>query len=148
MDTFKQIGSSLPSKASTLAPPPPSPIGKLNDSLIAERVTTLLSHYWTAGDDPAIRRLQIHDWLADLGEFPAAIVADACQRWRRTESKRPTIADLRKLCLEAMPVPKPRVSSGFTCSTPEQVKLYEARREEAYRLATEQRRQRQAAIEP
>jgi hypothetical protein len=75
-----------------------------------------------------------------LGEFPAAIVADACQRWRRTESKRPTIADLRKLCLEAMPAPKPRVPSGYTCSTREQVEMYEGRRQEAYRLAAEQRR--------
>jgi len=88
--------------------------GKLNDSLIAERVTTLLSHYWTAAEDERLRALQISDWLDDLGEFPAMIVADSCALWRRSyPGKRPTPGDIRQLCREVTPrkreAPKPMV---------------------------------------
>ena len=71
----------------------------LNDKLIAERITTLLSHYWTADDPPEIRALQMADWLDDLCEFPAPAVAKACETWRRTERKRPTPADIRSMVM-------------------------------------------------
>lgn len=99
MDNFRQAGSSLPQNRSMPAPRSPSPNAKLNDGLIAERVTTLLNHYWTAADDPAVRKLQIHDWLDDLSEFPAAWVAEACQEWRRSQSRRPLISNIRELCI-------------------------------------------------
>lgn len=40
------------------------------------------------------------DWLEDLAEFAAPHVAEACKEWRRTQSKRPTPADIRKLALQ------------------------------------------------
>jgi hypothetical protein len=40
------------------------------------------------------------DWVRDLGEFDPAIVEEACTRWRRTEARRPTPADIRRLCLD------------------------------------------------
>lgn len=40
------------------------------------------------------------DWLEDLCGFPAAIVAEACQRWRRENTRRPTPGDIRLACIE------------------------------------------------
>ena len=75
----------------------------LNSKLIAEQIFKLLSHYWTANEDNAIRNAQAQDWISDLKDYPASVVTDACTAWRRTEERRPTIAGLRKLCDERMP---------------------------------------------
>ncbi|MDE2097132.1 MAG: hypothetical protein KGL39_07790 [Patescibacteria group bacterium] len=61
-----------------------------------------------------VRALQVADWLEDLGEFAAADVAAACLEWRRSETKRPTIADIRKIILASKP-PR-RESSRSTVS--------------------------------
>lgn len=39
------------------------------------------------------------DWVDDLKGFGPEIVADACTDWRRTQSKRPTPADIRARCI-------------------------------------------------
>ena len=77
----------------------------INDRLILERITILMSHYWAADEPQAVRKAQLGDWLDDLREFSAVVVAGACQEWRRGQNRRPTIADIRKLCLEARPMP-------------------------------------------
>lgn len=59
-----------------------------------------MGHYWAADTPIEIRRELAHDWLDDLREFGPAIVSEACLRWRRTESRRPTPADIRKLAIE------------------------------------------------
>jgi hypothetical protein len=59
----------------------------------------LLSHYWTGNEDARLRREQIHDWLDDLGAFASSIVASAVTEWRQTQSKRPSPADIRTICL-------------------------------------------------
>jgi hypothetical protein len=57
-------------------------------------------HYWQADEPPAVRALQLEDWLEDLAEFGPAIVADACRQWRRKpNSRRPLPGDIRALCL-------------------------------------------------
>ena len=58
-----------------------------------------MSHYWLATEPEPVRRTQLEDWLEDLSEFSTAAVADACREWRQTKSKRPTPADIRKLCI-------------------------------------------------
>lgn len=68
--------------------------------MIAEQITRLLVHYWTADDDAVSRRAQIEDWIEDLAEFGPHAVADACTEWRRSSGKRPTPSDIRKLCRE------------------------------------------------
>src|SRR5260221_8727317 len=92
-----------PSKSSRPVPPSPSPAVPLNERLIAERISTLMSHYWTSDDAQEFRALQLADWLEDLCEFPAHIVATACRTWRQTQPRRPTIAEMRELCSSAMP---------------------------------------------
>lgn len=58
-----------------------------------------MAHYWTADESATVRREQTDDWIEDLAEFPAAVVVAACREWRRTQSRRPTPADIRLLCV-------------------------------------------------
>lgn len=68
-------------------------------------MSRLLSHYWTADDEPAARQAQIEDWIEDLVEFGPDIAAAACGEWRRRPGgKRPTPGDIRALCREFRPV--------------------------------------------
>jgi hypothetical protein len=67
----------------------------------AALIARLLNHFWTAADHPAVRQAQIEDWLDDLREFPYDDIRAACRDWRRTHTKRPTIAEIRNLCREA-----------------------------------------------
>ena len=59
-----------------------------------------MSHYWTADDPIESRREQLRDWVEDLIEFGSATTAEACREWRRTETRRPLPADLRRWCIE------------------------------------------------
>lgn len=71
-----------------------------NRTKIAGHITRLLAHFWAANEDSRLRAALAQDWLADLCEFSESVVADACQAWRRSESRRPTIADIRLRCIE------------------------------------------------
>lgn len=68
-----------------------------------EQIAMLLSHYWAANEDDALRRAQLRDWLNDLKDYPLQVVVDACSAWRRIEERKPTIAGIRKMCDERMP---------------------------------------------
>ena len=74
------------------------------EGAIAGEITRLMSHYWTANEDTRLRAALANDWLEDLRGFPAHVVANACVEWRRGQTRRPTIADIRKLCLEQRPI--------------------------------------------
>ena len=120
-------------------PPVSSQNEKLNDRLILERISTLLSHYWTANEDAALREAQLSDWLDDLGEFPAAVVKEAIAEWRRGQTKRPTPADIRSICKEMKPL---RLASAAPQITDEQpaernrrVQDYEDQRKRQWREA-------------
>ena len=60
--------------------------------------------------------MQIGDWLDDLERFPIPVVADACAEWRRTQTRRPTIANIFGLCREVVPREKPIALEGATSS--------------------------------
>lgn len=94
----RQPASSLEPQASSQT----SNERSVNARLILERVSVLLSHYWTTDEAPELRRLQMADWLADLEVFPASVVALAVTEWRRHNSRRPTPADIRGLCVLSM----------------------------------------------
>jgi hypothetical protein len=66
---------------------------------IAELISRLLVHYWTADDPVETRTVQFEDWLEDLGQFPPVTVEEACRQWRRSRRHRPTPSDIRWLCL-------------------------------------------------
>ena len=79
-----------------------SPSRKFSPEMLAElsaMTTRLMQHYWTGDDPVAARKAQIADWIEDLREFPLASVENALREWRQTQAKRPTIADIRKLCI-------------------------------------------------
>lgn len=60
---------------------------------------------------PAImREAQALDWLDDLREFGAEIVSVACMEWRRSQTKRPTPAEIRRLCIEEQNRQRERVA--------------------------------------
>lgn len=69
---------------------------------IAALVLRLLQHFWTAADPPEMRQAQMEDWIEDLREFGAELVADACREWRRRDdARRPTPGQIRALCIAA-----------------------------------------------
>jgi len=68
---------------------------------IAEQITRLLGHFATSAEPLAVRRLIAADWLEDLAEFTVPQVSWACREWRRTQSLRPTIAEIRRLACQA-----------------------------------------------
>lgn len=81
--------------------PPASPRrSPENVTMIAAEISRLMSHYWAANEDPRLRAAIAADWLDDLREFDAEWVRDACRDWRRSQAKRPTIADIRARCVD------------------------------------------------
>ena len=79
-----------------------------------------MSHYWAADEPQAVRKAQLADWIDDLREFPAAIVAQAVAEWRRAQSKRPAISDIRFICKEMTPPRRPTNAPLLTDERPEQ----------------------------
>jgi hypothetical protein len=67
---------------------------------VAAIVARLMSHYWAADDPEPIRKAQAEDWIADLFEFEIADIVAATTEWRRASTRRPTIADIRLLCIQ------------------------------------------------
>ena len=64
-------------------------------------IARLLLHFWTPQDlSDGARKAMAEDWLNDLREFGPEIVSIACGEWRRAQTKRPAIADIRRLCIE------------------------------------------------
>lgn len=105
--------------------------GKENRTKIAGHISRLMSHYWTANEDPRLRKAQAEDWLEDLAEFHEGIVGEACRDWRQEQTRRPTPADVRQLCLAATDPyepPAPRHVPS-TPETPAQVAARIAKRQ-------------------
>lgn len=61
----------------------------------------MLTHYFMVNDDARLRALQLDDWLDVLAAFTADDVDGACKRWIAASSRRPTPADILKLCAES-----------------------------------------------
>jgi hypothetical protein len=83
----------LPQVSRTLSP---------NERLIAEAITTLLSHYGSSDQHQALRDAQALDWLEDVGEFAAQHVREACKRYRQSPEcrRRPMPFDIRSICID------------------------------------------------
>lgn len=77
----------------------PSPTA--HETAIADIIARLLVHYATADEPLDVRRSIAADWLEDLSEFTVAQVQWAAKEWRRCYASRPTIAEIRKLAIEA-----------------------------------------------
>lgn len=71
----------------------------VGDRHVAALVARLLQHFFSPDMPDVARRTIAEDWLEDLREFGPEIVERACREWRQTQSRRPTPADIRKLCI-------------------------------------------------
>jgi len=100
-----------------------------DDRHVAALIARLLLHFWTPQDlSDGARKAMAADWLEDLREFGPAIVAEACARWRRAESKRPAIADIRRLCIEEQ---RDRRPPPLALPNPRRIELQSAAIEDA-----------------
>lgn len=70
---------------------------------IAGAISSLLKIYWT--DDPSERLDAVAGkwWADDLEAFPQPVIEAAINHWRRNETRRPTPADMIRLCGMKMP---------------------------------------------
>lgn len=113
-----------------------------NERRIAERITTLLSHFWTADEDTLIREAQISDWIDALSKFSVSVVHAAAAEYLRTQQKRPTVAAIYALCREMTPPSHPLLAiEGQTNSrsSPVELRDYVTDRNRRWREAAEAR---------
>ena len=72
--------------------------------IVLARVLALLAQYRDRDPlPPQVEAAIAEDWLDDVGEYPAWVVAEAAKRWRRHPSKyrfKPLPGDIRSLCIE------------------------------------------------
>jgi hypothetical protein len=73
---------------------------------IGGAVHTLLSFYYVPGEDQRVVAAQGRMWVEDLRGFPRHVIEAALRDWRRSETRRPTPADIIKLCRSHMPRPR------------------------------------------
>ncbi len=116
---------------------------------LAAITTRLISHYWTANDDPRMRQAQIEDWIDDLIEFDVPVVTQVCQEWRRTQTRRPLPADIRRMCIELQCQQQVRLAAASPIDMDAYARSVgfasNAERMEAIRADQERRRRRENA---
>lgn len=98
------------------------------DRQIASLIARLMGHYWAADTPIEIRRELARDWLEDLREFPLAMVENACREWRQTQSRRPTPADIRKLCIAEQIARRPALPAPPRHAEPDEMPVSHAGR--------------------
>lgn len=69
---------------------------------ISLRLAALRAHWMESDDDQSVKQLVAVDWQRSVGIFPLWAVVSACEDWIDTQRRRPMIADIRKLCAEAV----------------------------------------------
>jgi hypothetical protein len=70
--------------------------------LIAGRVRTLLAHWRDREMDRALLDAVNEDWMRVLSRYPLWVVCAACEEWLEVSRQRPTIAEIRLLCDQAV----------------------------------------------
>lgn len=75
---------------------------------IAGAIATLLANYWERDEPAPVAAALGKQWADDLEAFPQAAIAAAVNEWRRNETRRPTPAEIIRLC--GKHTPKPRVA--------------------------------------
>lgn len=125
----------------------PSP--NAHETAIADTVVRLLSHFATADEPLIVRREIAIDWVEDLVEFTLSQVQWATREWRRTQSLRPTIAEIRKLAtqaqhndLKARALPEPQEIERDLWESPQHRHAAIKAQEERYRRAAAYRQGR------
>lgn len=71
-------------------------------SWIAARITALLGHWYIAEFPAAVMKAIIDDWVTALADFPAWAIAEGCQAYLSHHDRKPTVAAITLLCVEAV----------------------------------------------
>ena len=90
---------------------------------IAPSIGILLALYWQPDEAPGTRLAIAEAWLEELVEFEMTVVAEACRDWRRSQTRRPLLAEIFKSCREgqenadwrrqrALPPPQPQAGEA------------------------------------
>lgn len=66
---------------------------------LGHRIAGILQQFFVNRPSNAVAGMIGADWREDLGEFPQWAIEAAWREWRRSNPKRPSSADLRKLCV-------------------------------------------------
>src|SRR5215469_7435042 len=69
---------------------------------IALRLAALRGHWNDVEDDQAVKQVIAVDWQRSIGVFPLWAVTHACEDWIDNQRRRPMIADIKKLCGDAV----------------------------------------------
>ncbi len=77
---------------------PPAPIAQLR-----ERVASFVCHFFITLSDERLNKIVAADWLDTLKDFPFPVLCAAISEWRNDMNKKPTPADIRKLCIYHYP---------------------------------------------
>ena len=64
-----------------------------------------LSHFYLPGIDPALEKAIAADWIRLTSDLTLDEISGSCDKWLKTESRRPTIAEIRGLALRSRPKP-------------------------------------------
>jgi len=64
---------------------------------VVARITLLLAHFFTAAMDRNLAQAVLRDWVDSLMDQPFWAVEEACDEWIKTQSRKPTPADIRGL---------------------------------------------------
>lgn len=63
------------------------------------KIEALLSHYWTATYDPAVKAEMIKDWVKAMKDFSGEEINKACAEYLATSSKKPVPEKLRSIMI-------------------------------------------------
>jgi hypothetical protein len=74
---------------------------------IGGAIRSLLSLYWRDVASERLDEAQGRWWADDLEAFPQTVIEAAINDWRRSQTKRPTPADMIQLCGRHMPKSRP-----------------------------------------
>jgi hypothetical protein len=73
---------------------------------IAGQIATVLSFYWQPEESLAVAAAAGGMWADALERFSRDEIRTACTRWVHTQTRRPTPADIIRLCADARPRPR------------------------------------------
>ena len=95
---------------------------------IAGQIATLLSFYWQPDESLAVAAEAGRMWADALERFDQWEIEAACRRWLHSESRRPTPAEIIKLCLDERPKPRrvEQIEHYRTPPTPEEIARIDA----------------------
>lgn len=66
--------------------------------VVAVLLGRLAMHYALADRPAEHHQMVVDDYVEDLAEYPAAVIAEVVREWRRTEKWWPRVAELRERC--------------------------------------------------